>query len=125
MIDLNNFYYLLAGLFVIILISTIGAIASRKLNFNYAYLGILSGILYFVLGFFVSQKAGLKAALVISGLVALFDSTLGFLLSIHFKANNKYSKVQSLEMIGVKTSIGVILFAGILTLVGYGLTCFS
>lgn len=115
-------YSLTSGLFVIILISTYGAILSRKLSFNYANLGVLSGILYCVLGFVISQKADLTTALIINGLLGLVDSTLGFLLSIHFKANSGYRKEQSLKMISVKTSTGMILFAMILSSIGYGLT---
>lgn len=119
---LLTLYSLVVGLFVIILISTYGAILSRKLSFNYANLGVISGILYCVLGFLISKKVDLTTALIINGLLGLIDSTLGFLLSIHFKANNGYSKKQSLKMISIKTSIGMVLFTMILSSVGYGLT---
>ena len=115
-------YSLIVGLFVIILISTYGAILSRKLSFNYANLGLVSGILYCVLGFLISQKVDLTTALIINGLLGLIDSTLGFLLSIHFKANSGYNKEQSLKMISIKTSVGMVFFTMILSSVGYGLT---
>ena len=114
-------YAFIVGLIVITLISSCGAILSRKLSFKYAYFGVISGILYCVLGFLISQKIDLTTALITNGLLGLIDSTLGFFLSIRFQANNGYSKEQSLKMINLKTSIGMVFFTIILSLVGYGL----
>jgi len=125
---MNNFnsiiWYLISGLFVILVIATLGAILSRKLNFKYSYLGALSAILYIMLAYLICRITDLNTALIINCFLALFDSTIGFLLSIRFKSNSGYTKEQSIKMIGPKTSIGVIVFALIFTLVGYGITLF-
>lgn len=113
--------YLLSGILVILLIATLGAVLSRKLNFKYAYLGILSAILYIIFGY---QITDLKTALLINCFLGFFDSTIGFLLSIKFESNSGYTREQSLKMIGLKTSIGVMIFAWIFTLIGYGITLF-
>jgi len=117
-------WYLISGLFVILIIATLGAILSRNLNFKYSYLGALSAILYVVLAYLICKITDLKTAVIINCLLALFDSTIGFLLSIKFKSNSGYTREQSIKMIGFKTSIGVVLFTLVFTLAGYGITLF-
>lgn len=114
--------YLIPGLLIITLIGTLGAIASRKLNFNYAYLSILSAILYTAIAYLICKNSDLKIAIIINSFLALFDSTVGFLLSIKYKSNTSYTKEQSMKMIGIKTSVWMVSFALILTLVGYWIT---
>lgn len=116
---LDGLIYFLLGLAVIIFISTIGAVGSRKLDFKYSYLGVISVLLYIGLGFLISKQEGILHVLIINGILGLLDSTLGYNLSISFKANNGYAKQESLKMIGLKTSIGMILFTVALGLVGY------
>lgn len=115
-------YSLIFGISVICLIATVGAVASRKLNFNYAYLSILSVSLYGILGFEICSNADFKSAIIVNSLLALFDSTIGFMLSIKCESNSGYTKEQSLKMIRSKTTISLIIYALILTLAGYGLS---
>lgn len=84
-------YSFIAGLFFICLFATIGAVLSRKLNFNYAYLSILSTALYAIIAYEVCAGLNLKSAIIVNSFLALFDSTIGFLLSIWCKSNSGYT----------------------------------
>ncbi|AOM79943.1 hypothetical protein [Pedobacter steynii] len=96
----------------------------EKTQFQILLFSALSAILYIMLAYLICRITDLNTALIINCFLALFDSTIGFLLSIRFKSNSGYTKEQSIKMIGPKTSIGVIVFALIFTLVGYGITLF-
>jgi uncharacterized membrane protein len=114
--------YLISGLLVIVLIATLGAVLSRKLDFKYSYLSLVSAILYIIVAYLICKIADLKTALVVNGFLGLIDSTIGFRLSIKFQANSGYTKEQSTNMIGVKTSFAVMISALAFSLVGYGIT---
>lgn len=114
--------YLISGLFIIVVIATLGAVLSRKLNFKYSYLSLVSAILYITVAYLICKIADLKTALIVNGFLGLFDSTIGFRLSIKFQANSGYTKEQSTNMIGVKTSVAVMIFALAFSLAGYGIT---
>ncbi|WP_316751718.1 hypothetical protein [Pedobacter gandavensis] len=123
--DLNILIcYLISGLLVMVLIATLGAVLSRKLNFKYSYLSIFSAVLYIILAYLICKIADLKTALLVNGFLGLFDSTIGFLLSIKFQSNSGYTKEQSTNIIGLKTSIAVMVFALVFSFVGYGITLF-
>ncbi len=78
---------LLVGLVAIILIATVGAIASRRLNFKYSLLSFISLVLYIIIGYGMARKADLPAALVAVAVMGLFDSTVGWQLCLRFQAN--------------------------------------
>jgi len=81
---------LLIGLIFITLIDTLGAVASRKFNFKYTYLGMLSFAIYIVIGYLLSGwDFELITVLAICALLGLYDSTIGLKLSIRFKANSE------------------------------------
>jgi uncharacterized membrane protein len=113
---------LVSGLLAIVLIATFGAVLSRKLNFKYSYLSLVSAVSYIMVAYLICKISDLKTALIVNGFLGLFDSTVGFRLSIKFQANSGYTKEQSTIMIGVKTSIAVMIFALAFSLVGYGIT---
>lgn len=114
--------YLLLGAIVITLIDTFGAILSRRLQFKYRYLSILSFIVYITLGLLVSRQFNLIAAISIGGLLGLYDGTIGFWLSIKLRANNDLSTEQAFALLGVKTAISMTAIAVLLSFIGYGLT---
>ena len=80
--------YTLIGLLVITIIDTLGAIASRKLDFNYAYLTPVSLAVYLLIGYFVSKDYGLYYAILSCCVTGLFDATIGWNLSLSLKANS-------------------------------------
>lgn len=80
---------LLSGILVVTLIATVGAIASRKLNFNYMWLSFASAIAYTCMGYFISANFGLLMAVIVNNLVGFYDATICLKLSIACKANFK------------------------------------
>jgi hypothetical protein len=118
----NVLIYLAIGISLITLISTAGAIASRKLNFKYTYLAIISLVIYITIGYFISKEHGLKVCLVVNGLLGLFDGTAGLKLSILLKANTGISTEESLKKADTKTAILMSLLAILFGLIGFGIT---
>lgn len=119
---LQILFYFFAGLVSILLVSTIGAIASMKFNFKYSYLWIVSAFTYAGLGYLIARRADFTMVIVTCSVLGLIESTLGYYLSIISKANNGFTREENLKMIGVKTSVGMILFAivfGLLGMYGY------
>lgn len=80
---------LLSGLLLITLIATVGAIASRKFNFPYTWLSILSAIIYIYTGYLIAAQFGLLMAIIVANLLGLYDATIGMKLCVACKANFK------------------------------------
>jgi hypothetical protein len=118
----NALAYLTVGLVVITLIDTLGAIASRKLNFNYAYLTIPSFVVYTGIGYLTSEQYGLSMAMLVNGLLGLYDGTIGFRLSIINKANTGLDTEKSKEDLDGKTALVMIFLSFVFALVGFGIS---
>ena len=115
-------YYLIAGIIIIILTGTLGAAASRKYNFNYSYLSIVSIAMYMLIAFFASRQAGLVTAVVVNCILGAIDSTLGLYLAIQLKANTKVGPERLTRLLNPNTVLIMILFAFLLTIAGHLLT---
>ncbi|MBK8520505.1 MAG: hypothetical protein WAT20_06420 [Ferruginibacter sp.] len=76
----------LAGIAAVTLIDTLGAIASRKLNFNYGWLIILSLLVYTFTAYFISAKSDLSLAFLANCIIGLYDATVGWKLSLALNA---------------------------------------
>ena len=111
--------YIVSSLFVVTLVAVIGAIASNRLKFNYSYLAPLSLVIYILLGYLVSQEAGLASALLSSALVGFFDSTVGWQLCLYFNANLGKYRQESLERPATARVSFVVLFSVALSFIGY------
>ena len=98
---------ILCGLIAVVLIATVGAIASRKFNFRYTLLSFVSLLLYIVIAYWVSKEAGLPGALIATAVIGLFDSTVGWDLCLRFNANLADEEAQ--EVINIPTSIRVMM----------------
>ncbi|MES2850041.1 MAG: hypothetical protein V4685_13360 [Bacteroidota bacterium] len=110
--------FLCLGLLGITLIDTIGAIASRKMNFKYSYLSILSFSVYTTIGYLTSNQFGLPLALLTNGILGLYDGTLGFWLSISLRANNGLTAKEGYNMLGIKMAFMMIAIALLFAVVG-------
>ena len=120
-----NFTYaiicLVIGLILVTIIDTLGAISSRKLNFNYAYLSVCSFAVYIALGYMLSKQYSVQIALLIASLVGLYDGTVGLKLSIMLKANNKLNAQENIDILNLKTAITMVGIACLFVFVGYKL----
>ena len=122
MIYLDLITYILIGLSVITLIDTIGAIASRKMNFKYSYLSIASIATYILVAFLVSKNYKLPAVLFTSAVLGLYDGTVGFWFSIILRANNAQTTGQADQKPGVKSATIMVILSLIFGMIGYGLS---
>ena len=122
MTNFNFLIYALVGLASITLVDTIGAIASRKMNFKYSYLSVVSFTIYILVAFFVAKDYSLPLALFINAILGLYDGTKGFWFSIILKANNGLTTEQINELLGVKSGFYMILISLIFSIIGYILT---
>lgn len=84
---MNSVLLFAIPLLAVTLIDTIGAVASRRLQFNYAYLSILTLAVYAMLGYYGAGAATNKMVLLASVIVGAYDATVGFKLSKICKAN--------------------------------------
>ncbi|TBO40244.1 hypothetical protein [Pedobacter kyonggii] len=106
----------LIGLICITLIDTLGAVASRKFNFKYTYLSILSFAVYMGIGYFLSNHFQLIIIFATNSLLGLYDSTIGLKLSIRLKANSE--NIDTVES-NAKMVISMIIVAVFFGFIGY------
>lgn len=107
------------SLIIITLISTLGAIASRKLKFNYMWLGLLSLALYVFNGYYLSRDYSLSMALLVNGLLGFYDGTVSLRLCIHFNAFTGMEQEDLKSMISGKNGLMMATIAFAFTFVGY------
>jgi hypothetical protein len=105
---LHLFLYFIIGITAITIIATLGSATSRKYQFNYSVFIILSILIYVSLGYFISKDFEFKRAVLVNGLLGLYDSTVGFWLSIQFKANTGASDKEIAALKG-KPTIAIIM----------------
>ncbi len=79
--------FTLAGISAVTLIDTLGAIASRKLNFHYGWLSILSFLVYLFTAYLNSAKIELTFVLVANCIIGLYDATAGWKFALILNAN--------------------------------------
>lgn len=110
---------LLAGLLIVTLIDTVGAIASRKLNFNYMWLGVASGILYTCVAYQIALQGGLLLAVIVNNLIGFYDATVGLKLALALKANYIVKEEEKKYLTTQYTVASMMLVASVLALLGY------
>ena len=117
MIFIDAFPFIIQGIIFVLLVDIIGSITSRKLDFNYTYLGPLSLLNYASVGYFASDSHGLKTAMVASFVVGVFDATVGLWIALKLKANYQFDEeeekiafhpVMLIFLIGVTVLFGFI-----------------
>ncbi|RAJ77587.1 hypothetical protein CLV59_107354 [Chitinophaga dinghuensis] len=110
--------YLLAGLLSVTIIDTVGSILSRKLQFKYSYLSILSFVVYFFMGYLVIQRFNVEIVIAISALLGIYDGTVGLWLSIKLNANTGYDKEKVARLAGFNTAFIAMVISLILGVTG-------
>lgn len=108
------------GVIMIILLDTIGAFASNKFNFKYIRLIPLSFAIYAFVGFILAKVTSYPATALYTGLLGLFDGTIGLKLSIYCKAYMGLSG-QLAKMQSAKTAVMMILIGIVVGSLGYAL----
>lgn len=113
------------GFIAINFIDTVGAVASRRLNFNYGYLSIFSFATYMGVVYFLTPAYSLPTALFANIILGVYDATIGFWLSIILGANTGYSEEKMKAMLGKQTITIMLAVSLLFGMIGYGLSTFS
>lgn len=88
MIMIQQILFIMAmALLSITLIDTLGSIISSKFNFNYSFFSIFSLATYVLTGFYLSFVTSSLWALLLCGVIGLYDETIGLKISSKLKAN--------------------------------------
>ena len=103
------------GFLAIIALDTLGALASRHFDFDYGRLMPLSMVIDFVIPFLISRRADRKVAIGAATCLGLFDSIVGWPLSVLLGANTGAAYVH-ITLVGV--IITIVIVTGISVLIG-------
>lgn len=101
--------FTIGAIVVIALLNTIGAITSRRFNYKYAWLSVLSFSVYSFIGYSMGPRLGISIAILCSLVVGFFDATAGWKISKLLKANFGIPD-EFLEKLTVQTNLTVMLF---------------
>ena len=110
---------MLAGVILIALLNTTGAVASRKLKFNYGLLSPISFAIYTLIGFLISKDKPMDVALACNVLIGLFEATGGYYLLMKLKANTGKTEEQLVVMTEGQRTILMTVIAGVFAIIGY------
>lgn len=110
---------ILLSLLAITIIDTVGAVASRKLNFRYMWLSILSFAVYILVGYIISKEGGLLLAVIVNFLLGFYDATVGNQLAIALKANYMLKDEEKKYLSNHYSIISMMLFSPIMAFIGY------
>lgn len=83
----KHFKTLLLGFIIISALDAVGSIASTKFAFFYGQIIPFTIIIYIVFGYLFTKQKNLKASLLFSALMGLWDGTIGWGISILLNAN--------------------------------------
>ncbi|TSD64612.1 hypothetical protein FFF34_011925 [Inquilinus sp. KBS0705] len=78
---------LFVGVLIIALFDAFGSIVSREVNFNSAYLAPVTFLLYGTFGFILAKWYNTKTGVLTAAALGLFDSTIGWEISMLLKPN--------------------------------------
>jgi hypothetical protein len=113
------FVYTLIGAFCILFIDVVGAIASRKLKFEFGYLSFISFTIYVLLGYFVTIAGNLNLALLAALFVGFIDATVGWKLSKLCKAHTALNKEELSKMTAAMNLKVMLFIAPVFAFIGY------
>ena len=103
--------YTLIGIIAVTILTSLGAVASRKLSFSYVYLTPLSLVIFFTVGYMVSEDYSMTTAIFSAALVGLYDAAVGWHLFTLFGANLLFSR-EELEEVSINERIaGIMIIA--------------
>lgn len=69
------------GVLAVLVLDTVGSLASRRFRFHYGSLNAISWILRIGTGFFAARYGNIKLSFLAGALVAFIDATLGWYIS--------------------------------------------
>lgn len=87
MLEQQFFIILIIGIVLLAILNSSAAIASRKFNFRYSRLTMISFLIYIGTSYYAALSLGRMAGVSISGLLGLFDATVGWRIAYNLKPN--------------------------------------
>ena len=113
---------LLIGLLAVGLLDTLGSLASRQLDFNYSLLTPVSFIIYGTTAFIAARQKDLKTGVFLAAILGLFDSTIGWKVSMLLDANTGDIDNQVTTGLWIMTAILMTGLSALIGLLGSGLS---
>ncbi|MES2427544.1 MAG: hypothetical protein V4560_11250 [Bacteroidota bacterium] len=114
----KEYKILLSGILAIAIVDIVGSITSRYYGFNYAILMPVSFIIYATPGYIMAKTYKRNRAVLICAAIGLFDSTIGWKISMMLKANTGNIKNDPSIPAWIITIIFVTCFAAFCGLIG-------
>ena len=114
----NGSSIFLLGVLLVTLLDSLGAIASRNFDFKYSNLSTVSSLLYLLIAFLIAKKTDIKTGVIFSGLLGLFDATIGWKISMLLKANIGNSKTEINILVWIIMAILMTVFASVIGFIG-------
>ena len=112
---------LLSGILAIVLLDSLGSIASKQLGFSYTSLASITFIIYGMVGFFSAKQKDLKTGGLFAAATGLFDATIGWKITMMLGVN---TSTKITPLIWFITIIFVTGLAALCGLIGGWLTRF-
>ena len=96
-----NFEYeiLLYGIIAVTVLDSLGSVLSRTMNFEYSYLGIFTILIYGWVANRIAIYCDVKKAVWGTGLLGLYDATIGWWVSETLNANITFKEIQSIKKV--------------------------
>ena len=94
----SYFTILLIGGIAVLLFDALGSIASRKLDFSFRKLSILSLFLQLSITAYAAYQIDTMAAISIGGLIALIDAVLGYKITLSLDPKLSEEEKEALEI---------------------------
>jgi len=94
----SYFMILLLGGIAVLIFDALGSIASRKLNFSFKTLSILSPLIQLAFTIYAGMKIDAMAAISLGGLLALIDAIFGYKVILKFNPLLSEAEKEAFEM---------------------------
>ena len=120
----NSFFCFTLGIIFIILLDTIGAIASNKFKFKYIHLAPLSLSIYIYTGYILAKVINYPVSLLYVAILGVFDGTIGLKLSIYFKANMGLDENEIQKMQNLQTTLTMAIVGSIFGSIGFAISTY-
>ena len=118
----QEYKILLIALLVLGLLDTLGSISSRQLDFNYSFLSPFSFIIYGTAAFLTARQKDITTGVLFAAILGLFDSTIGWKLSMILDANTGDIDNQASTGLWIMTAVLMTGSAALVGFLGGGLT---
>lgn len=114
------------GILAILVFDILGSISSKVFDFDYSYLASISTLIYCTISFFTARQESLRKAVLCTTLMGIFDSTVGWLVTLLIDPNTGTTDIQPYSFIMVVVMVFSMAAAGaIMGFIGGGIAMIS